>query len=185
MENEIWRPVKGYEGLYEVSNYGRVRSLNFYRNKNFKKELKPTENRYGYMVVCLRNFGNTTLPTKKQYKLHRLVAYAFQEICGNYFDGAVCNHKDENKTNNIADNLEWCTQSYNCIYGTARERTGEKNSVPVLQFDLSGGFIKEWPSQSEAGRELGINSALICLCCKEKRKTAYGYIWKYKEKEVA
>ena len=102
---EIWKDVKGYESLYQVSNLGRIRSI-----KNGIKIKKQYERPNGYMQVCLCQNGKITT-----YKTHRLVAEAFIPNINNLPE---VNHKDENKINNCVDNLEWCTSSYNKNYGT-------------------------------------------------------------------
>lgn len=89
------------------------------------------------------------------------------------------NHKDEDKLNNRVDNLQWCSRSYNINYGVRNERVSKKLSKPVLQYDLDGNLIKEWPSAAEAGRN-GFNHNHISECCRGKLKSHKGYIWKYK-----
>lgn len=114
---EIWKDIEGYEGLYQVSNLGKVKSLNY--NKTAKSELlKLRKNTNGYTRVVL--YKNRKA---KDYQVHRLVAEAFIPNPNNY---PIINHKDENKTNNRVDNLEWCTYLYNNTYGTTIERAVEK-----------------------------------------------------------
>lgn len=178
MENEIWKPVVGYEGLYEVSNLGRVRSLDRYA-KQPKGGLRLIKgrilnqyiNRCGYLFVSLSKNGKV-----KKITIHRLVAQAFIPNPDNLPE---VNHKDECKTNNRADNLEYCTRKYNLYYGTGNSRRADKQSKPVLQFDLQGNFIKEWSSLIEAGRN-GFGQGNISLCCQGKQKFHKGFIWKYK-----
>ena len=161
---EIWKDKKGYEGHYQVSNWGRVKSIKFGK----EKILKLIKDKDGYLQVtlCKNNI-------KKVYKVHRLVAEAFIDNPDNL---PQVNHKDENKTNNNVENLEWCTNEYNINYGTRTERC----SKPVLQYTLDGEFVREWESAIQAEREGGFNNTCICQCCLGKRKTHKGFIWKYK-----
>ena len=89
------------------------------------------------------------------------------------------NHKDENKTNNTAENLEWCNAQYNSNYGTRTERSAEGCSKPINQYDLQGNFIKSWSSGTEIERITGYARSNICKCCRDIYKTAYGFIWRY------
>ena len=120
--------------------------------------------------------------TKKIFG-HQLVAKAFLPNPNNY---PMINHKDECKTNNCVTNLEWCTQQQNHDYGTRNERTGysqmnKQGSKVLLQYDLQGNFIKEFPSVNEASRELGKSQANISRCANGFKNQAYGFIWKFKE----
>lgn len=153
------KDVKGYEGLYAVTSCGKVWS---YRNKRF---LTPEDNGHGYLRVNLHKDGKD-----KKYMIHRLVAEAYIPNPENL---PQINHKDENKTNNCLQNLEWCDAKYNVNYGTRTEKTKK----PILQYDLDGNLIREWPSTADVGKEV---SSTICNCLKGRYKTAYGYIWKYK-----
>lgn len=173
---EIWVPVKGYIGLYEVSNLGRVRSLN-YNHSRKTKLLKQRKTKFGYMRVGL--FKNYK---QKTFFVHRLVAEAF---IPNWFNYQQVNHIDEDKTNNHVDNLEWCTAGYNTNYGTRNEKvsvkmTNGKLSKGVLQFTLDGEFVREWSSTREAERN-GYNHGDIGLCCRGVYKQYKGFVWKYKE----
>lgn len=161
--DEVWKDIKGYEGKYKISNLGNVKSV--------KKQiiLKPIIHKKGYLRVALYKKNKS-----KRYLIHRLVAEAFIENPNNYME---INHKDENKQNNNVSNLEWCSRSYNVNYGT-RNKSTSKN---INQYDMQGNFIKKWESIKEVERQLGINNAHICQCCKqnERYKTAGGYIWRY------
>ena len=165
--DEIWKDKKNYEGHYQVSNCGRVKSIKFGK----ERILKPLTNSSGYLCVNLYKNGII-----KTYLVHRLVAEVFLPNPNNYKE---VNHKDECKTNNVVTNLEWCDRSYNNNYGTARQRMVEKKSKSVLQYDLEGNFIKEWQSTRECERN-GFNHSVICKCCNGKLKTYKGFIWKYK-----
>ena len=174
MTDEIWCPIKGYEGLYEVSDKGRVRSIKFGK----ERILKPGRNNKGYLLVGLRKNGE-----KKTYKVHRLVAKTFTPNPDNLPE---VNHKDENKENNSVHNLEWCDRKYNCNYGTRNERVSDKMtngklSKLVLQYSLDWKFIKEWQSLHDVERNLGYSSGNISGCCTGRRKSAYNFIWKFKD----
>lgn len=167
---EEWRAVYGYEGLYEVSNYGRVRSLK--RNSTNGKILYQAKNNEGRLYTTL-----TKKSVCKKYQVSRLVGFAFQDICGKWFEGATINHKNEVPTDNRAINLEWVSMRDNLLYGTRRERQAEKVSKPILQFDLDGNFIKKWKSGKEIERELGFASSNISAVCRGKFKQRYKYKW--------
>ena len=175
-EEEIWRDVVGYEGLYKVSNLGNVMSLK--HKKPFL--LKPGKTYDGYLIVRLSNHNKLI----KSFLVHRLVSKAFLPNPNNL---PQVNHKDEDKTNNRVDNLEFCTKFYNNHYGTCIERisktlTNRKDlSKPVLQFDINKNLLNEYQSVREAERNTGIQSGNICRVCKGKRKYAGGFIWKYSD----
>lgn len=180
---EIWKDIKGYEGLYQVSSYGRVMSLgNGKSGKSIQRIMKPHKTNKGYLQVGLCKDG-----VRKLFKIHRLVAAAF---IPNLLDYTQVNHRDENKENNHIDNLEYCDNTYNYHYGTRIERVSEINknnscSRPIIQYELDGTFVREWPSIRETKRECGYNNRGIIGCCNGEFKTAYGYIWRYKEKKEA
>lgn len=167
-EKEVWKPIKGYEGRYEVSNFGNVKSLNF--NKTGKEKLlKPRLSHNGYFRVILYNeFGY------KSFFVHRLVAYAFILNNNQIFNNQI-NHKDEDKTNNSASNLEWCSCEYNNNYGTRTEKTFKR----VLQYTKEGAFIKKWESLTHIEKELGYLHGNISLCCNGKCKYSHGFIWRF------
>ena len=161
---------------YSVTDDGRVFNLN-YRHTGKKKELKPCICN-GYYRIGLWIGGEP-----KTYPIHRLVALAFIPNPDNL---PAVNHKDEVKTNNMVGNLEWCSIKYNNTYGTRNERIAETHlnrkdlSKPIRQFTKDGVFIKEYPSTKEVERQTGFYHSHISICCKGKRKSAYGYIWRYK-----
>lgn len=171
---EEWKDIEGYEGLYQVSNLGRVKSLGNDKSRR-EKILKPRKNNKGRFQVSLCKNG-------KQDKLvHQLVLKAFVSNPGNLSD---VNHKDENPENNRLDNLEWCTRKYNINYGTHNERmkknmTGPKKSKPVLCVET--GVV--YSSAKEAQRRTGANQSAIIACCRGKYgcKTVKGYHWQYAE----
>ena len=166
--NEEWRDIEGYEGLYQVSNLGRVRSLNCRGHKGCIGILTPRLDGKGYEMVALYKEGKA-----RNTKVHRLVAQAFIPNPNNY---PQVNHKDENKTNNIVENLEWCTGKYNSNYGTGKIRSGIKQGKKIICIDTG----QEFDRIREAARVYGICHNNIVECLKGKRKTAGGYKWKYK-----
>ena len=170
---EIWRDIKGYEGYYQVSNIGSVKSLErTVRNgRGYKiipeKILEGYDNGNGYLYVKLCKEGK-----RNQYRINRLVAMAFIPNPNNLPE---VNHKDENPKNNCVDNLEWCTRQYNVEYSKAKA---------VIGINKVSGLIVEFPSAHEAERTLGINNSHIIACCKGKRyKSAGGYYWQYANSE--
>ena len=149
------KDIKNYEGLYAVTPEGEVYS---YKSKKF---LKPGVNHKGYLFVNLCKNGKVEC-----FRVHRLIAMAYIPNPDNL---PQVNHRDENKTNNCLQNLEWCDSKYNANYGTRNER----HKKPILQYDLDGNFIREWPSATDAGKEL---KGHICECLNGRRKTACNYI---------
>ena len=163
--NESWADIRGFEGYYQISNYGNVKSLNY--NQTGKEQiLKPLKTKNGYLRVCLHNGNNKFMP------IHRLVATHF--IPNDDLFKTDINHIDENKENNNVNNLEWCDKQYNNDYSLSK---------PVNQYDLQGNLIKTWKSTSEIEKCLGFERSLISKCClgKSHYKTAHGFIWKYVE----
>ncbi len=178
---EIWKDVPEYEGLYQVSNLGSVRSLTHTkRSSNGKtarangKVIKPLEQN-GYLNIMLCKDG-----VRKRFRLHRLIASAFIPNPHNF---PQVNHKDENKKNNNVENLEWCDSKYNNSYGTRLQRYSETMGIRVVQSTLDGDFVKLWKSASEAGRN-GYTRENISKCCRGERETADGYKWKYVRKDA-
>ena len=176
LKQEEWKPIPGYEGLYEVSNYGRVRSFKWSSNGKILSPGNTGKDRSGYCFVNLCKDGKA----KKHCTVHRLVAEAFIPNPNNF---PQVNHMDECKENNYFGNLEWCSPAYNNSYGTRTRRIAENNSKPVVQLDKKGNFISEFESLTEASRRTGIVTSSICCCCNHKPgyKSAGGFIWIYKD----
>ena len=183
-ENEIWRDIPNYEGIYQASNMGRIKSLERidalgHRLKEKILKLWVTHNGYYQIQLCKNS-------KVRYYMVHRLVYEAFN---GTIPEGLQVNHINEVKTDNRLSNLNLMTPKENTNWGTGIERMAKKQinrkdqSKLVLQFDLQDNFVKEYPSTKQVERELGFAQAHICACCKGKYKTAYGYKWKY-AKEV-
>lgn len=185
---EEWRTIEGYEGLYEVSNFGRVKSLKFDK----EKVLQQGKNTNGYLYVVLYKEGKV-----KNFLVHRLVASAFIDNPNNY---PCINHKDENPSNNCVDNLEWCDQKYNVNFGTGIQRRvantdyktltikrvastdykaiAEKLSRQVYQYSQDGELVAIWGSTMECGRN-GFFQSHVASCCRGERKTHKGFKWSY------
>ena len=175
---EIWKGIKGFEGYYLISNLGNIMSTGAKRKTsgtgNYDREskiLKQHPNNKGYMTVHLYKNGED-----HQKLVHRLVAETFIENPCNF---EKVNHKDENPSNNAADNLEWCTQKYNMNYGSVKEKISKGNSKPVLQLTRGGEIIKRHNSIIQAQRDLGISNGSIGDCLHGRRKTAGGFLWEY------
>lgn len=157
---EVWCDIRGYEGLYQVSNEGRVRRGNHV--------LKPgVKNKYLFVVLSANG-------KKTNAYVHRLVAQAF---IPNPSGLGFVNHKDECRENNHFSNLEWCTQEYNNGYGTRTAREVQTKSRAVMQM-LNGVCIRLWSSTKDAQRN-GFRSGCISLCCNGKRKSHQGYEWRW------
>lgn len=201
---EIWKDIPGYEGRYQVSNTGEVKSLN-YNSSGKSKLLKQIADKKGYKRVGLCKNGK-----RKHYSVHRLVAIAFLPNPNNL---PQVNYKDENKANNCVDNLEWCNAKYNNNYGTKKERLSEsmkgkkgcwyekqlseehkkkiskslkgKNSKPILMCDKEGNFIKRFDSTADANEYFGKDRYCsgISNCLRGRTKTIYNYIFKYEDEE--
>lgn len=184
MEKEIFVSIEGYEGLYEVSNYGQIKSLSKKVGQGkgyYTKEriLKVAVDRCGYHYV---NLSNKDL--QKKHKVHRLVAKAFVE---NPERKPQVNHIDGNKINNYFENLDWCTQEENMQHaykiGLQKPIKGEKNvlSKSIIQYDLQGNYIQKFGSIREATRKFGGHTGDFCDCLKGRKKTYKNYIWKYEQ----
>lgn len=157
-------------GLYQVSNLGNVRSLNYNKTKKIQHLKKVVNNKRGYLAVGLSKKGIFKIKT-----VHRLVAETFISNPNNL---PQVNHIDENKLNNSVTNLEWCTNEYNINYGTRKERISEKKGRKIIQLDKDDNIIKVWNGTCQASRELKINEGNIWEACNNKRKTAGKYKWK-------
>lgn len=156
MNDEIWRDIKGYEGLYQVSNMGNVKSL----RKNHL--LTPNNTGNGYFQVTLSANGKKT-----NHLIHRLVGSVFLP---NPYNLPCINHKNCDRSDNRCENLEWCDYQYNTNYSVSK---------PILQYTKDGEFVRKWKSIISVEKNTNYNNAHISKCCKGVRKTAYGYVWKY------
>lgn len=186
MTKEEWRPVVGHEGLYEVSNYGRVKSLPrtvIRRNGSPLPVsggiIRPYINTHGYYHYNLYRNKKT-----RKVGAHRLVAEAFLPNPKKY---GYINHKDENPLNNFVDNLEWCTQSYNINYGTCIERMKATKRRTIIcrsveQYTRDGLFVKEHRCARDAAKEVGVSDDAIMYCCNTNSQKTLpgGFQWKFK-----
>lgn len=182
---EQWRDIEGYEGLYQISNYGNVLSVvfgskNHPRLKQESRLLRLAASSSGYYHVQLYKNG---VPSTRL--VHKLVASAF---ISNPEKKPEVNHKDGDKSNNRVENLEWVTKSENLKHAALTGlrvspmigMTGERNpfSKPILQYDLDGNFIKKWASAMEASRHMHVAPCGIYSCLSGRSATSRGYIWK-------
>ena len=184
MNEEIWRDIKNYEGLYQVSNWGRVKTI------KTQKIRKLVSNHKGYLLVKLCKNGISV-----GFSVHRLVAEAFIPNPDNL---PQVNHINENKTDNRVENLEWCTNEYNHNYGTRNERARLKkignpkmktclgkfgkdhhSSKSIIQFTLDDELVRKWDSASDAHRCIGVNYKNISSCCNGQRLSAGGFKWEF------
>lgn len=166
---EIWKEIEGFEGLYQVSNFGRIVSLKYI----FPRVRKLVKISSGHLLVQLCNNG-----IKKTFPVHQLVAQAF---ISNPENKPEVHHIDGNPANNAVDNLMWVTRKEHKALHNIAEQNKITKSKRVGQYSLDGELIKEWPSTREIERQLGYNRGSISSCClnRPKYKSAYNFIWKY------
>lgn len=197
---EIWKDIVGYEGLYQVSNLGRIKSLARIDTLGHKRKehiMAIRTNKRGYQAVNLFKGKEYT------HKIHRLVALAFIPNPHNY---PMINHKDENPSNNCVNNLEWCDAKYNSNYGTRNDKIskaqlgkehpwqkGNNNyfhthifkgrdnvcSKEVYQYDKNNKFIRKYDSVREASKNIGVSESMVGMVCRGIRNNAKGYIFSY------
>lgn len=177
---EVWKNIEGFNGDYQISNLGRVKSFKF----STPKILRYKTNNKGYKWVCLSLNG-----VQRNLLVHRLVAMHFLENNKNY---EIINHIDENPANNNVSNLEWCTQSENVKKSSKLKDYFETNNIlcntrnakhndtanKVKQI-LQGKVIKVFKNSLEVKKNLGFDQSFILSCCRNKRKSAYGYQWQF------
>lgn len=189
--SEIWKSVKGWEDLYEVSNFGNIRSLH-YKNPYL---MKPILDNKGYLRV---SFVEKNSKRYKRFAVHRLVAEAFISNPNNL---PQVNHKDENKQNNCVDNLEWCTNKYNCNYGKYKDKVRNsrigmrfselhRKNLSISHIAIQGKAVDMFSSDerllaefdciSTASKQTGISTSCISHCCNGRTKSSGGYIFRFK-----
>lgn len=175
---EIWKDIEEFKGIYQISNYGRIKRLSYsiIRKNGVKqsweeKILKPTKDSSGYYGIrsCTKHIGKS-----KTLRIHRLVAKSFIENPENL---PCVNHKDGNKLNNRVENLEWCTYSHNIRH--AIENNLNKTRKKVNQYDLQGNYIATYNSIREAERKTGTRNTGINCCLHSVYKCSNGYKWSY------
>lgn len=166
---EIWRDIPDYVGIYQVSDNGNIRRIAKYRA--VPGILKPLKLPNGYLTVDL-----SYKSVRKRICIHRLVATVF---IPNPESFPQINHKNEIKTDNRVENLEWCTAKYNNNYGTARFRSSVTSSTPVVQLTTNGKKIRKFYGMHEAERKTGVCAQNIHKCCNGIYHTAGGYKWEY------
>ncbi len=179
MVEEIWEDISGYEGIYKISNLGNIKSLERIDARGYRRKEKyrrTVKNSDGYLIVGLRKCN-----VERKFSVHRLVAEHFIENPYNYLE---VNHKDENKENNCAQNLEWCNHKYNMHYTQERHpnfmicSNPKKRDRKINQYSLDGILIKQWNSVMEIKRKTGLNPDSIWSCCKRGHRSQ-GYIWDF------
>lgn len=160
---EIWKDIEGYEGLYQISSLGRVKSL-----YNSKEIIRKTRiNKFGYPYLNLSKNGK-----KKTFTVHRLVALAFLPNPDNL---SQVNHIDEDKTNNRVENLEWCSAKYNANFGTRNMRGSFKRYKKIICIETG----KIYLSLSEASKQTGFSQSALSSACTGRYKTSFGFHWRY------
>lgn len=177
---ERWKWIPGFEGLYEASTWGRIRSVdrwviyaNGRKHLHEGRILKPRRTKGGYLLVTLYRDGK-----QHQFLIHRLVAETF---IPNPENKPQIHHRDEDKTNNVVENLSYCTAKENINFGTGNKRRGASKSKTVEALDPETGVVMlEFPSTCEAGRN-GFLQSTVSACCRGKQRTHKGLIWRYKE----
>lgn len=183
---ENWKDIKGYEGLYQVSNFGRIKSINRTINHNKGngnrilngRILKCWYDKNNYARISLSKNGKVT-----KYLVHYITASTF---IPNPDNKPCIDHIDTNPSNNNVENLRWCTQKENCNNPITKIKMRKNSSCskPVLQFSKEGELIKKWDSTMDIQRELGISNTCISYCCTGKNKTARGFKWHYHYKSI-
>lgn len=165
MNKEIWKDIKEYEGLYQVSNLGNVRGLQSrWGTRETPNIISQQTTKKGYKRVPLSKNNKS-----KQFMVHRLVYETFKGKIKNNYE---INHKDLDRSNNKIDNLEEMTHADNVRYSKAKK---------IIQLDLDENFIKKWNCIRDVKKEIGIDHRQICDCLLKKQKTCHGFKWKYEE----
>lgn len=188
LDGEEWRPVVGYKGYYEVSNYGRVKRLpyNILYRKTIGRKKEYTKHFQGGILkgnVCRNGYRRVTLTKNGKNEYHHVHSIVAKAFLPNKKHLPCINHKNEIKTDNRVENLEWCTYKYNNEYNGCKERARRtritKIGRPCRTTNIIDGSVREFPSLSDAWRELGINKYHVYDAVRKFRKTCNGYIIDY------
>lgn len=177
---EVWKDIPGYEGLYQASTYGRVKSMEKYRTVNRfgglqllpEKILIPSPNKKGYLHLSLCNSDG-----KSTRRVHKLICSTFLPHFNK--EHTQINHKNEDKTDNRVENLEWCTATYNNNYGSRNERASRASSKSIARYDLNGNYIDCYSSAKEIEEVFGFCKEGIRACCRGEYQQMCNYIWQY------
>lgn len=167
LEGEVWKDIENFEGVYQISNKGRLKHI--YVKDKCEKLVRLYKEKTGYYRITLSHKN-----IRKKISIHRIVAKLFIPNPDNL---ETVNHKDFDRTNNNADNLEWMTARDNVLHSVGNGRHFKK---PVIQMDLQGNVIKEWASAYEVEQQIGFKSTTISRCCLGKNKTYMKCLWKFK-----
>lgn len=167
MEKEVWKDIEGYDSMYRISNLGNVYS------KHINRNLKPGKTQDGYLYVMLQYNGK-----QKINLIHRLIATYFIPNPNNL---PLINHKDEDKTNNSIDNLEWCTYAYNSTYNNVHIKRALELGQRVLAYNKDGEVMYDYCSAREAARQLGYQHTNISACCNGNIITYKNLVWSHTE----
>lgn len=167
MTEEVWKDVVGFEGLYQISDHGKLKRL----TKNGDKIIRPYH-KDRYLKTELWRNGK-----RKKAFVHRLVAEHFLPNPAHF---TQINHKDENPENNSVDNLEWCSQKYNANYGENRIKAALKRSKGVEQYSISGDLLHTYQSAKFAAKCVGVSRKAINVACCNQSVSA-GFLWKYSD----
>ena len=184
---EIWRDIPGYEGLYQASSIGNIRSLDHYvecydiSTGGVSKRLVKGKLLVPGKTGNYRKYYSVSLCKNGITRTHRVAVLVMLTFVGPRPDGMEINHIDENTFNNSISNLEYCTKLRNNNWGTRKERISDKLSRPIAQLTIDGKLIRVWVSQEEIKRRTNYTQSCISRCCNGKQKTAYGYKWNFYE----
>lgn len=177
-ETELWKDIQGYEGYYQVSNFGRIKSLSRFLNY-VDGQVRFMEGKIIQPRICVAGYALLNLHKDgKQLtvQVHRVVALHFLERTS--FE-LIVHHIDEDRLNNKVENLEWVSRSFNTLYGDSPKKIANSKKKSIIQLTLQNEVVKIWESAKEVEDTLGFNKGHLGEVCSGKHKTAYGYLWKF------